>query len=112
MAKTDANSWHGTGNLGRDPEVRYTKSGKAVCSISLGVGKRTSSGDGGTSWITLVAWDKLAEICGQYLRKGSKIYAEGRLETREYEKDGEKRYATEVILREMVMLDKKDEAPF
>jgi len=107
MAKNDANSSHFTGNLGRDPETKYLDSGKCVTTFSIGVGKRTKDGEG-TTWVRLVAWDKLAEICGEYLKKGSRVYVEGRLETRDYEQEGQKRTSTEIVLREMIMLDKKE----
>ncbi|MBJ95241.1 MAG: single-stranded DNA-binding protein [Rickettsiales bacterium] len=94
------------GNLGKDPEVRYTKSGKAVTSFSLATSERAGrDGNERTEWHNIVAWDKLAELCGRLVRKGNKVYVEGRLQTREYEdRDGNKRWSTEVVAREMVFL--------
>lgn len=98
------------GNLGKDPEMKYTAGGKAVCSFSVAVNRAVKDGDGWkdeTEWVRCVAWEKLAETCNQYLSKGSKIYAEGRLQTRSWEQDGATRYSTEVVLTEMIMLDGK-----
>ncbi len=99
------------GNLGRDPEMTYTPVGKAVCKFSVAVNQRRSGGAEGerdTLWLNAVAWEKLAETCSAYLHKGSKIYAAGRLQVREYEtKDGRKGTAVELILSDMEMLDPK-----
>jgi len=94
------------GNLGKDPEVRYTQSGKAVTSFSLATSERAGrDGNERTEWHNIVAWDKLAELCGRLVRKGNKVYVEGRLQTREYtDRDGNKRWSTEVVAREMVFL--------
>jgi single-strand DNA-binding protein len=90
------------GRLGRKPECKYTKSGKAVCSFSIAVQERK---DQPTTWINLVAWEKLAEIIAEHLDKGSLIYVEGRLQIREYEdNDGNKKQATEIVVRDMTML--------
>ena len=91
-----------TGNLARDPEVRYTQSGKAVASFSLAVNRRFSRANDGqqpsADFISIVAWEKLAEFCGNYLTKGSRILVEGRLQARSYDaQDGSKRYVTEVV---------------
>lgn len=97
------------GNLGRDPEVRYTKSGQAVASFSLATSEKWTGKDGNkeekTEWHRIVAWGKLGEICGEYLSKGKQVYIEGRLQTREWE-DGEgvKRQTTEVVANNMTML--------
>ena len=97
------------GNLGKDPEVRYTKAGKAVASFSLATSEKwTKDGEKceKTEWHRITAWDKLGEICGEYLSKGSKIYIEGKLQTRDWEdKDGNKRQTTEIVAHQMVMLD-------
>ena len=97
-----------TGNLGRDPEIRYTQSGKAVATFSIAVNRwRKSSADAQsqqqtTDFFNVVAWDKRAEFCGKYLTKGTRILIEGRLQTRNYEaQDGTKRYVTEVIADEI-----------
>lgn len=101
------------GNLTRDPELRYTPNGTAVCSFGLATNRSWASGDGGerkeeTEFHRIVAWNKLAELCGQLLSKGRKVYIEGRLQTRSWEtQDGEKRQATEVVAEDMVLLDSK-----
>lgn len=97
------------GNLGRDPEVRYTKSGQAVASFSLATSERWTGKDGSkeekTEWHRITAWGKLGEICGEYLSKGKQVYIEGRLQTREWEdKDGNKRQTTEIVANNMTML--------
>jgi len=96
------------GNLGADPEVRYTQDGKAVANFRMATTetwkKQDGSKDEHTEWHRVVAFGRLGEICGQYLSKGSKVYIEGRIQTREWEKDGVKRYTTEILAREMKML--------
>ena len=101
-----------TGNLARDPEVRYTQSGKAVASFSLAVNRRFSRANDGqqpsADFISIVAWEKLAEFCGNYLTKGSRILVEGRLQARSYDaQDGSKRYVTEVVVQSMEFCGKK-----
>ena len=100
------------GNLGKDPELKYTPKGTAVCKFSLAANESYKDDNDNwverTEWINITAWRKLAETCGQYLKKGSKIYAEGKLSTSSYEKDGVKKYFTEVVLSNMIMLDKKE----
>ena len=97
------------GNLGKDPEVKYTQSGKAVCNFSIATTERYNKEDH-TEWHNIVAWGKLAEICGEYLAKGSRVYIEGKITTRKWEdKEGITRYTTEIIAREMKMLSKKQE---
>jgi len=102
------------GNLGQDPELRYTPSGAAVTNFSIATNEVWKDKDGNqqerTEWHRIVLWTKLAEIAGEYLKKGSKIYIEGRLQTRSWEdKDGVKKYTTEVIGDNMTMLDAKGE---
>ena len=93
------------GNLGKDPETRYTQSGLAVAKFSVATSSRTKDGGDKTEWHNVVAWDKLAELCGRLIGKGSKVYIEGRLQTREYtDRDGNRRWSTEVVAREMVFL--------
>jgi single-strand DNA-binding protein len=98
------------GNLGRDPEVRYTPSGAAVCNVSLATTRQWKSKDSGdrqeeTEWHRVVFYDRLAEIAGEYLKKGRSIYVMGRLKTRKWQdKDGAEKYTTEVIAEEMQML--------
>lgn len=93
------------GRLARDPEVRYTQTGKAVATFSLAVNRRFSrSADGQNTadFIPIVVWDKLAEICGNYLVKGSQALVEGRIQVRSYDaQDGSKRYVTEVIAQDV-----------
>lgn len=101
------------GNLTRDPELRYTPSGAAVCSFRVATNRSWTPADGGerkeeTEFHRIVAWNKLAEICSQLLTKGRKVYTEGRLQTRSWETpEGEKRYATEVVAEDMVVLDSR-----
>ena len=99
-------------SLGRDPETKHMPNGDAVCNFSVAVSESWKGKDGDkqerTEWINIVAWRKLGEICGQYLRKGSKVYIEGKLQTRSWEKDGVKKYTTEVVANEMQMLDGKN----
>ena len=91
------------GNLGRDPELRYTQSGTAVAKFSVATSSRTKDGGDKTEWHNVVAWDKLAELVNRLVGKGSKVYVEGRLQTREYtDKDGNRRWSTEVVAREML----------
>ncbi len=101
------------GRLGKDPEMRYTASGAAVTTFTLATNRMTKSADGTaqeeTDWHTIVTWDKLAETCNQYLTKGRQVYIEGRLQTRTWEQDGQKRYKTEVIAHEMLILDSKQD---
>ncbi len=100
------------GNLGKDPELSYTGEGIPVAKLSLAVNRRykTSTGENKeeTEWFNIVAWRQLAEICGKYLHKGSKVYIEGRLTQRKYtDRDGVQRIAVDVIASEMQMLDSK-----
>jgi len=99
------------GNLGSDPEMRYTPGGKAVVNMRLAV--NTGFGDNQrTDWFTLVAWEKLAEACNNHLSKGSRIYVEGRLQIRQWEgDDGQRRYATEVVARQVIFLDRPNGKP-
>ena len=97
------------GNLGADPETRYTSGGTQVTTFSVATTERWRGQDGHpreeTEWHRVVAWGKLAEICGQYLEKGSKVYVEGKLQTRKWQdQSGVDRYTTEVVAREMKML--------
>ena len=92
------------GNLGGDPEVRYTTNARPMASFRVAVNERLGEKER-TEWFTVVAWGKLAEVCTQYLSKGSRVYLEGRLQTRNYQDaDGRERQRTELVLREMVML--------
>lgn len=98
------------GNLGADPEMRYTPSGAAVANFNVACSRRWTNRQTGeqqeeTEWVRVVLWERQAEIASQYLQKGSQVYIEGRLQTREWEdREGNRRWTTEVIGREMVML--------
>ncbi|MCY0964753.1 single-stranded DNA-binding protein [Parathalassolituus penaei] len=102
------------GTLGRDPEVRYMPNGNAVANVNLAtdesyMDKQTGQKVEQTEWHRLVVYGKLAEICQQFLKKGSRAYFEGRLKTREWEKDGIKRYTTEIVANDMMMLDRAND---
>ena len=97
------------GNLGADPEIRYTQNGTQVATFNLATTERWRGQDGQTQeqteWHRIVAWANLAEICGEYLHKGSRVYIEGKLQTRKWQdQGGADRYTTEIIAREMKML--------
>lgn len=98
------------GNLGKDPEMRYTANGTAVASFSLAVGRSFGSGEDRrekTEWFNIVVWNKLAEVVAQHLEKGRKVYVQGRLENRSWDgPDGQKRYRTEVVAGEVMFLDR------
>lgn len=100
------------GRLGQDPEVRYTQSNTAVATLNIATSERYKDGNGEyqerTEWHRVVAWGRLAEICQQYLHKGSQVYIEGPIQTRQWEdKEGQKRYTTEIKALQMTMLDSK-----
>ena len=101
------------GNLGKDPELRYTTSGTAIATFSLATNESWKDQDGNmqekTEWHNIVAWKKLAEICGEWLKKGKKIYVEGRIQTRSYDdkNTGAKKYFTEIVAENIIMLDGK-----
>ncbi|MGI9324187.1 MAG: single-stranded DNA-binding protein [Pseudomonadales bacterium] len=100
------------GNLGRDPETRYSQGGNAVTKFSVATSEGWRDRNSGeqqerTEWHNVVCFSKLAEIAGEYLRKGSKVYIEGSLSTSSWEQDGQKKYRTEVIARDMQMLDSR-----
>ena len=101
------------GNLGKDPETRFTPTGNKVCTFSMAVNRSWKGRDGSvkeaTDWFNIEVWGKLGEICQQYLHKGSLVFIEGRLQTDRYEHEGETRYFTKVIARAMQMLDRKPE---
>lgn len=102
------------GNLGKDPELRYTPSGKAVASFSIATTNQWKDKDGQkqerTDWHNIVVWGRQAEIAKDYLRKGKQIYLEGRIQTRSYDdKDGNKRWITEIVADRFLMLGRKGE---
>lgn len=102
------------GHLGRDPEMRYTPSGRPVTTFTVAVSRTWNTADGErrseTEWFNIVAWGNLAEICKQYLHKGQQVYIEGRLQTRQWEdKEGQKHKNVEVVANEMMMLGDRRE---
>jgi single-strand DNA-binding protein len=104
------------GNLGKDPEIRYTQNGTAVANFSLATTDSWSK-DGETNerteWHNIVAWARLAEICNQYLHKGKQVYIEGRIQTRKWEdRDGNDRYTTEIVAQNMQMLGGRGDGDF
>ena len=103
------------GNLGRDPEVRYTPNGVAMATFSIATSETWTNKEGEketrTEWHRIVAFRKLAEICGEYLSKGKQVYIEGRIQTRDWEdQNGVKRYTTEILANQMLMLGSRDAA--
>lgn len=101
------------GNVGADPEMRQAGA-QPVCNFRIATNEKFGGKDGApkqerTEWHSIVAWGRLGEVCAEYLRKGSPCYIEGRLQTREWEKDGQKRYTTEIVASSMVMLGGRDE---
>ena len=101
------------GNLGRDPEVRYTPSGVAVANFSIATSETWTNKEGEketrTEWHRIVAFGRLGEICGEYLAKGRQVYIEGRIQTRDWEdQNGVKRYTTEIVASQMIMLGTRD----
>ena len=112
MARSGINKVILAANLGQDPEVKYTAGGAAVTTLSLATSeswkdKDTGSDQEKTEWHRVVLWRRLAEIAGEYLKKGSKVYIEGQLQTRKWEQDGQTRYTTEVVGRDMQFLDSR-----
>lgn len=111
------NKWIGIGNLGQDPKLAYTNSNKAVCELSIACNEVWKDKNGQkqerVEWVRVKVWNELAEHCQKYLAKGRQVYIEGKLQTRSYDKDGEKRYVTEVIADKVVFLgggEKRDSA--
>lgn len=102
------------GNLGRDPEVRYTPNGSAVCNVTVATSRARKNKESGektedTEWHRIVFFDKLAEIAGEYLKKGRSVYVEGRLQTRKWtDKDGVEKFTTEIVATEMQMLGSRE----
>ena len=102
------------GNLGRDPEMRYTPSGKPVTTFSVATTRTWNTADGEkreeTEWFNVVAWSSLAEICKQYLTKGQQVYIEGRLQTRHWDdQEGNKHTSVEIVANEMIILSERRE---
>ena len=103
------------GNVGRDPEMRYLQNGTPVTNFSVAASHSWTSPDGEkreeTEWFSIVAWNKLAEVCNQLVSKGRKVYIEGRLRTHSWEaQDGTKKYRTEVVASTMILLDKRPQS--
>ena len=102
------------GNLGRDPEIRYAPSGSAICNATIATSRNWKDKQSGerqeeTEWHRVVFYDRLAEIAGEYLKKGKSVYIEGRLKTRKWtDKEGAERYTTEIIAQEMTMLGSRE----
>ncbi len=113
------------GNLGKDPEIRYTPEGKQVAKFSMAANRTFKNKEGesidDTQWFNIEAWMGLAKVVEEYLKTGDRIYIEGRLKTESYEKDGETKYFTKVVVQEMIMLgssrnggadEEEDDIPF
>ena len=107
------NKFIGIGNLGKEPEMRFMPDGKAVCNFSIAISEKYKDKSGEakevTEWVNVALFGKLAEIAGEYLKKGSKVYIEGKMKTEKYSKDGVDRYTTKIIGEKMEMLSSKGE---
>lgn len=109
MASKSLNKVMLIGNLGKDPELRYTANGTAVASFSIATTDSWKNSDGAmqerTEWHNIIAWNKLAEVCGEWLKKGQKVFIEGNIRTRSYDdKEGKKKYVTEIYADNLIML--------
>ena len=107
------NCVHIMGNLGADPEMRYTPTGRAVTNMRVAVNRKWSNAEGQqqdqTEWFRVVVWGRQAEVANQYLAKGAPVYIQGRLETHSFEgKDGQTRYMTELIARQLILLPRNN----
>ena len=112
MARSGINKVIIVGNLGQDPEIKYTAGGAAVTTLSIATSDSWKDKDSGmdqerTEWHRVVLWRRLAEVAGEYLKKGSKVYIEGQLQTRKWEQEGQTRYTTEIVARDMQFLDSR-----
>ena len=107
------NRWVGLGNIGKDPEIKSTSGGTLVANFSIATTDRRKDSAGNwqdqTEWTSLVAYGRTAEIVRDYVKKGSKLYVEGKLQTRSWEKDGQKHYRTEVIVNDLSLLSGRDD---
>lgn len=115
MAQRGINKVILIGNLGQDPEIRYTPSGAPVCTFTMATNETWNDTSGErqerTEWHRIVTWRRQAEFCSEYLKKGSKVYVEGRIQTRSWEdQGGVKRYTTEIVARDVQMLDSRTAA--
>jgi single-strand DNA-binding protein len=112
MGQKSLNRWQGIGFVGKDPEIRYTPKGAAVCNISLACTRTWKDSTGAkqerTDWIPVVAWDKLAELVGQYVHKGQLVMCEGTLQFRDAEKDGVKYSRGDIVLTDIIFLRSKE----
>lgn len=108
------NKFIGIGNLGKDPEMRFMPDGKAVTNFSIAISEKYKDKSGEakevTEWVNVAFFGKLAEIAGEYLKKGSKVYIEGKMKTEKYSKDGVDRYTTKIIGEKMEMLSTRSES--
>jgi len=112
---SDLNQCSFIGRLGKSPEMRYTPAGKAIASFSIAVSekwkdKQTGEQKEKTEWINIVAFGKLAEICGEYLEKGKQVFVQGKFKTDKYEKDGVTKYSTKIVANDMKMLGSKSDS--
>lgn len=106
----DLNQCNFIGRLGKDPEIRYSASGVAVCGFSIAVGWKTKDKEG-AEWVNVTAFEKLGEICAEYLKKGSQVYISGRMKTEKYDdKEGVTRYTTKIVAERMQMLGNRDDS--
>jgi single-strand DNA-binding protein len=108
---SSVNSVHILGRLGKDPELRHTPGGMAVCEFSVATDHKKKGGEKITEWHSVIVWDKSAENSALYLRKGSKVFIEGRLQTRSWDdkESGKKRYKTEIVANGVTFLDSKED---
>lgn len=110
----DLNQCQFIGRLGNDPDSRFMTNGKAVTSFSIAVGSKWKNKEGqrqeSTEWVNITAFDKLGEICGQYLKKGSQVFVSGKMKTEKYENDGQTKYATKIIADNVQMLGGKSDS--
>lgn len=111
----DLNQCNFIGRLGAEPEMKAMPNGDAVCNFTIAVGDDYKDKSGArvesTEWVRVVAFRRLAEVIGQYCKKGSKVFVSGKMKTRQWEQEGVKRYSTEIVANELQMLDGKDSAP-
>ena len=103
------------GRVGKQPEVRFTQGGQAVANFSIACNEKYKGKDGSdketTTWVKISVWGRLAELCGQYLSPGKLVYVEGKMQVRDFEKDGQKRQSTEIVAREVVFLSSPKDRP-
>lgn len=111
--KKGLNHWSIIGNVGKEPEVRHTQSGTAVCNFSVAINSSWKDASGEvqehTEWVYVVCWKKLAEIAGQYVKKGAPVFVEGRAQTSKYEHEGVTKYKTELVADNLILLGGKRE---